>query len=77
MFIKTKDLFILEDVIFYLDTLDDDKARELQNQMTELVERLINKRTEKNIINTKRISEKRKLDKNYARSKKEIEIPLF
>lgn len=77
MFIKTKDLFILEDVIFYLDTLDDDKARELQDQMTELVERLINKRTEKNIINTKRISEKRKLDKNYARSKKEIELPLF
>lgn len=77
MFIKTKDLFVLEDIIFYLDTLDDDKAIELQNQMTELVERLINKRAEKNIINTKRINEKRKLDKNYARSKKEVAIPLF
>ena len=77
MFIKTKDLFILEDIIFYLEKQDDDKALELKEQMTEIVERLINKRAEKNIINTKRISEKRKLDKNYARSKKEIEIPLF
>lgn len=77
MFIKNKDLFVLEDIIFYLNNVDDDKAQELRNQLVEIVENLINKRSEKNIVNTKRISEKRKLDKNYARSKKEIEIPLF
>ena len=77
MFIKNKDLFVLEDIIFYLNNVDDDRAQELKNQLVEIVENLVNKRSEKNIVNTKRISEKRKLDKNYARSKKEIEIPLF
>lgn len=77
MFIKNKDLFVLEDIIFYLNNVDDDRAQELKNQLVEIVENLVNKRSEKNIVNTKRISEKRKLDKNYARSKKDIQLPLF
>lgn len=77
MFIKNKDLFVLEDTIFYLNNVDDDKAQELKNQLVEIVENLVNKRSEKNIVNTKRINEKRKLDKNYARSKKDIQLPLF
>jgi ABC-type uncharacterized transport system ATPase subunit len=77
VFIKTKDLYLLNDIAFYLSELNGEKAKELETQLTELIDNLELKRYEKNIINTKRINEKRKLDKNYARSENAIKLPLF
>lgn len=77
MFLSTKDLILLNDINFYLDKLEEEKAQELSKNLGTLIERLEVKRIARNAINTKRIMAKRKLDKNYARSANEIKLPLF
>lgn len=56
---------------YYFD--ENDKDYELWVKYWNLIEKLIQKKEEKNKKNWKRIKEKRKVNKNYARSKKEIE----
>ena len=71
MFLGTKDLMLLNDVNFYLSELDEEKAQELSKDLGTLIEKLEIKRIARNVVNTKRIMEKRKINKNYARPKRE------
>lgn len=74
MFINNKDLLLLSNLSIYLETIDKDIARAFGKDLNSLVAKLEIQRISKNVVNTKRIMEKRKLDKNYARSRKEKEV---
>lgn len=72
MFISNKDLDFLIALNSYLEQLDDEMiiGKAFQRNLGFLIEKLEIKRLAKNSINSRLIAEKRKLDKNYARSKK-------
>lgn len=55
---------------YYFD--ENDKDYELWVKYWNLIENLIQRKQIKNKINSQRIREKRKINKNYARSKKEL-----
>lgn len=69
MFLCNKEFDLLNDVCFYLGELEGEKAQELYGDLSKLLDNMSNKRIEKNKLNYKRILAKRKLDKNYARTK--------
>ena len=79
MFITNDDLKVLIDVEDLLhskvyDVKDaDDEEKDLWNKYWNIIEKLCAQKDKKNKINSARIAEKRKLNKDYARSKKEIE----
>ncbi|MBR3209171.1 MAG: hypothetical protein IKN65_00250 [Clostridia bacterium] len=77
MHISNKDLLLLSNLNIYLETIDKDIAKAFNKDLNALVEKLEIQRISRNVVNTKRIMEKRKLDKNYARSSNEIKLPLF
>jgi hypothetical protein len=52
---------------------EDDEEVEVWNKYWNIIERLLQQKDKRNKINSARIAEKRKLNKDYARSKKEIE----
>lgn len=70
MFITKNDLKVLDETSFYLSQLTGEKAVELEFKLNSIIEKLELKRIVKNSINSKLIAERRKTDKNYARSKK-------
>lgn len=55
---------------------ENDEEHNLWCKYNTLIEKLCVKKDKKNKINTQRTAEKRKLNKDYARSKKEIENRL-
>lgn len=75
MYLKNKDLILLLDIDAYiLQTLknnDNNDAKILHDKLTALLYQLLNNKKKTNIKNYDRIKEKRKTDKNYARSKKD------
>jgi len=74
VYIKNKDLMLLLDIDTYiLKTLknnDNNDAKILHDKLTTLLYQLLDNKKKANIKNYDRIKEKRKLNKNYARSKK-------
>lgn len=72
MFINNKDLDFLIALNSYLEQLDDEMivGKSFQKNLSFLIEKLEIKRIAKNSINSRLIAERRKHDKNYARSKK-------
>lgn len=72
MFITNEDLQTLIDVKEILN----DEESDLFCKYNTLIEKLCELRDKKNKINSKRIADKRKENKDYARSKTEIENRL-
>lgn len=74
VYIKNKDLMLLLDIDTYiLKTLknnDNNNGKILHDKLTTLLYQLLDNKKKANIKNYDRIKEKRKLNKNYARSKK-------
>lgn len=69
MFIKNEDLEVLKEIELKLwNNKDLDNYLKLFN----LIEKLLQQKDKTNEKNWKRIKEKRKTDKNYGRSKKEV-----
>lgn len=64
MHLKNEDLKLLLDIERYLWNTGD---KEFYYKLWGLNERLIKNKIEYNKINSKRVAEKRKIDKNYAR----------
>jgi len=71
VFLSTKDLVLLDEVAFYLGELEGEKAQELNKDLSALIEKMEIRRVARNVVNTQRIMEKRKINKNYARPKRE------
>ena len=74
VYIKNKDLMLLLDIDTYiLKTLknnDNNNGKILHDKLTTLLYQLLDNKKKSNIKNYDRIKEKRKVNKNYARSKK-------
>lgn len=73
MYLKNKDLLLLLDIDRYIiKTLDNNNdGKILHDELTTLLYQLLNTKKQANKKNYDRIKEKRKTDKNYARSKKD------
>lgn len=77
MYLKNKDLMLLLDIDTYiLKTINDNnknnnEAKILHDELTTLLYQLLNTKKQTNKKNYERIKEKRKTNKNYARSKKD------
>ena len=56
MFIGIKDLVLLNDISFYLDKLNEEKAKELKKELGVIIEKLELQRISKNVSNAKKIS---------------------
>lgn len=74
LFEKNKDNMIIENDIFMLKTNDitDTKALEYYVKLYNLIEKLNKNRVKNNAKNWDRISTKRQVNPNYARSEKEL-----
>lgn len=75
MFIKNDSLMLLLDIDKYiLQTLDNthntQNGKQLHDEIINLINELLKKKKDTNKKNYKRIKEKRKINKNYARKKR-------
>lgn len=75
MFIKNDDLILLLDIDTYIlktlnNTHNTQDGKQLHDDVIKLVNELLKKKKDTNKKNYKRIKEKRKTNKNYAREKR-------
>lgn len=73
LYLKNKDLLLLLDIDTYiLKTINNNNndGKILHDKLTTLLYQLLNTKKQTNKKNYSRIKEKRKINKNYARSKK-------
>jgi hypothetical protein len=71
MYVKNKEYLVLSMVNDYLYSSDDERGKELHQFLSIICENLESRKSARNEWNTKTINERRKIDKNYGRSKKQ------
>lgn len=74
MYVKNKEYLVLSMVNDYLYSCDDERGKELHQLLSIVCENLENRKIARNEWNTKTINERRKIDKNYGRGKKQEQV---